>query len=502
MILRSNTACPVWRRALKGRPATAAAGFLFVRNGFIRLTCAVYILSLVLGLASARKASASPTTAPTTQASGVPTTRNALAVPVDEQTFDASQYLLGDPGGGRKQLADHGITIEPLLIVDYSKNFMRGINTRSDNFWEEFDLPVEIDTEKLFGWQGGTFAAVYQLRHGQNPSRQLTGDAQTYSFETGGFIYIPPRNDDRAELGQLWYQQKFLNDLFRLRLGKIDGSTDFDALDNGQGFLNDAFRTGPTLGLMPEFPDTATGVQLFFEPQRGFYAGAAAFDGSGAIGIHTGEIGPRYFFRRAGDLFYVGEIGQRYDLATDGRRLPGRVAFGGWHDTNSFELVNGNGRVVGTSGTYALFDQLLWRPLGQGPVAAAPVGADRIVRGMESTYPGDIALSASLGWADPLVNRIDGNALAGVTWTGIDSARPIDELGFGTTYVHFSRDARELYDYELAIELFYRVRFTPFVSLQPDLQYIIHPSGSGTYLLNQFDRHNALAATLRLEMSF
>jgi len=474
---------------------------VFRNTFFIGFAWAVCIVSLPIGIAGAQKAAASPTTAPTTQAAGA-TDRSTLAVPIDQQTFDASQHLLGDPFGQRQGLADHGVTIEPLLIVDYSKNFMGGINTRSDNFWEEFDFPLEIDTEKLIGWHGGTFAAVYQLRHGQNPSRELTGDVQNYSFETGGFVYIPPRNDDRAELGQLWYQQKFLNDQFRLRGGKLDGSADFDALDNCQSFLNDSFRTIPTLGLLPEFPDTATAIQLFFEPPGGFYAGGAAFDGSGARGIHTGEYGPRYFFRHPDDLFYICEIGQRYDLAVDGRMLPGRIAFGGWHDTNSFELVNGDGRVVGTSGSYMLFDQLLWRRVRQGPLSASPVGLNRNERGAEETYPGDIALSVSLGWADPLANRVDGNALAGITWTGMDPARPIDQLGFGATYAHFGHDAITLYNYELAIELFYRVRFTPSISLEPDLQYIIHPSGSGTYVLNQFDRHNALAATLRLEISF
>jgi carbohydrate-selective porin OprB len=140
--------------------------------------------------------------------------------------------------------------------------------------------------------------------------------------------------------------------------------------------------------------------------------------------------------------------------------------------------------------------------VGQGPIAAGPVAADRNQRGAAETYPGDIALSASLGWADPLANRIDANVLAGITWTGMDPARPIDQLGLGATYAHFCHDAVTLYNYELAIELFYRIRFTQFISLSPDVQYIIHPNGSGTYTLDQSDRHNALAATVRLEISF
>jgi carbohydrate-selective porin OprB len=53
--------------------------------------------------------------------------------------------------------------------------------------------------------------------------------------------------------------------------------------------------------------------------------------------------------------------------------------------------------------------------------------------------------------------------------------RDTDVLGPGTTAVHFSSASNTRNDYELAIELFYRLRFTPFVSLKSDLQYIVHP---------------------------
>ena len=217
-------------------------------------------------------------------------------------------------------------------------------------------------------------------------------------------------------------------------------------------------------------------------------------------GIHTGEYGPKNFFDRPSDLFYIGETGLRYKLPIGERKWPGRIAIAAWYDTNNFARLDGIGNTIGTFAAYALFDQLLWRPYKQRPIPAGPPGANANEKAEEETYPGGIALSASLGWADPLVNRIDGNALTSLTWTGAIPGRSIDEIGLGATYAHFSNGAGTRDDYELAIETFYRIRFTQYVSLKPDLQYIIHPSGSGE--IGESARDNALVGSLRLEVSF
>jgi porin len=432
-----------------------------------------------------------PTTAPTT-APSPPSTRTALAIPPEQQGFDPSQYLLGDPDGTRKQLFDRGIAFEPYLVLDISKVAFGGLNTRDASFRQRFNFPIELDMEKLAGIHGGNFTAIYQFQGGGNASHTQVGDAQNFSFATDA--------DNRSQLGQLWYQQKFFNDTFRLRLGKLEGNADFDVLDNVQEFVNNSFQTSPTLGLLPSFPDTGMGIQLFYEPKSNFYAGAGLFDGSIAHGVRLGEYGLADFLDRADNLFLIGEIGQRYKLDVGTRHFPGKIALGGWCSTDPFTPLSGTGRVSGTGGAYALFDQLLWKPFRQQPVPAGPPGATPDFRPEEETYPGGIAMSSSISWADPLVNRIDGNALLGLSWVGSIPARPIDELGLGATWAHFSPGAAKREDFELSLETFYRVRFTQSLSLKPDLQYIFHPSGSGTF--DEPTRHDTLVFDLRLELSF
>jgi porin len=463
-----------------------------------QIRCGNQLLALVAGLGSllARAhvahaeapASPSPTTAP----SAPPTTKNALAVPVEEQGFDPAQYAFDDLFGVRHRLFNHGIAFEPNLIVDYSKVLMGGLNTRDGSVRERFNFPLELDTEKLFGLHGGQFAVVYQLQNGGNASHALVGDAQNFSFATDA--------DDRSQIGQLWYQQKFLEDTIRIRAGKLEANADFDVLDNVQEFMNNSFQTSPTLGLMPSFPDTGTGVVAFYEPTNGFYAGAGVFDGSGARGVKTGEYGPKHFFDRPNDIFLISEIGLRYKFPIGTRKWPGKSAIAGWYDGNRFDRLDGTGRTSGTGGWYLLFDQLLWRPYRRRPVPAGPPGATPDLRPTEEEYPGGLAMSASVGWADPVVNRIDGSAVLGFNYTGLFPSRPIDVLGAGAACAHFSHAAGARDPYELAIETLYRVRVTQWVSFKPDLQYIIHPNGSGAF--DQPVRHDALVVSLRMEMSF
>jgi len=455
----------------------------------ILLLIAVLLCLASVPGASGQAAYQSPTTAPSTPP---PTTKAALAVPEDEQPFDAAQYAFGDLFGARRRLSSHGVAFEPNLILDYSKVLMGGLNTRDASVRERFNFPIELDTEKLFGLHGGQFAVVYQLQSGGNASHALVGDAQNFSFATDA--------DDRSQIGQLWYQQKFFGDVLRLRAGKLEANADFDVLDNVQEFMNNSFQTSPTLALMPSFPDTGTGVQLFYEPTNGFYAGAGVFDGSGARGVKTGLYGPKHFFDRPNDTFLISEIGLRYKLPIGIRKWPGKIAVAGWYDGNHFDRLDNSGRTSGTGGWYVLFDQLLWRPYRQRPVPAGPPGATPDLRPTEEEYPGGLAMSASAGWADPAANRIDGSAVLGFNYTGLFPSRPIDVLGVGTAYAHFSHLAGARDPYELAIETLYRIRITQWVSLKPDLQYIIHPSGSGAF--DEPVRRDALVVTLRMEMTF
>jgi len=90
----------------------------------------------------------------------------------------------------------------------------------------------------------------------------------------------------------------------------------------------------------------------------------------------------------------------------------------------------------------------------------------------------------------------------GAAWTGALPGRDGDAFGVMASYVHFGDEARFAgtfdEDDELAVEAFYKFQLTRWLTLKPDLQYIINPSGRGP----AGDIDNALVGTVRLEVAF
>ena len=83
-------------------------------------------------------------------------------------------------------------------------------------------------------------------------------------------------------------------------------------------------------------------------------------------------------------------------------------------------------------------------------------------------------------------------ANGGLVYQGLFSSRPNDTAAFGVAYGAFSsqlarsqRDARSagsgagIQKYEVALELTYIIQARRWLQVQPDLQYIINPGGTG-----------------------
>lgn len=85
---------------------------------------------------------------------------------------------------------------------------------------------------------------------------------------------------------------------------------------------------------------------------------------------------------------------------------------------------------------------------------------------------------------------------------GLIPGRHRDRLGFGVAAAHLGSDFRQSLsnagtsaeDWEIALELKYFVSLTPWLSIRPDLQYVIHPGGDRSL-------QNALSIGVRLTVS-
>jgi porin len=173
---------------------------------------------------------------------------------------------------------------------------------------------------------------------------------------------------------------------------------------------------------------------------------------------------PEELRRRAGRL----RTGRFAELAPYQHKL----ALGVWHYTATFEDLSTPELHRGSTGAYALLDRSLTR---------------------------SIAAFAQLGVGDARVNRFASYAGAGLHI----AAGSRDEFALG---IASARNGSHYLDQQLALgspalrteniyELTYQHQLSDSLSLQPDVQYIVHPNTDPSL-------KNALSVLLRVELTF
>ncbi len=110
-----------------------------------------------------------------------------------------------------------------------------------------------------------------------------------------------------------------------------------------------------------------------------------------------------------------------------------------------------------------------------------------------------MAVFGRYGIADGKVNQFDSYIGAGLVYTGLIPGRDEDQLGLAVAVANNGREYKNggtaVDDREIAWELSYRARITPWLAVQPDIQYIVDP-GTDPAL------DDAMVFSLRLEVEF
>ncbi|CAG0959750.1 Porin B [Phycisphaerales bacterium] len=354
----------------------------------------------------------------------------------------------GDWAGARTKLEEHGLTIGASYTVHWSSVWSGGLrNVASSRHL--FDLNAALDTETAFGLKGGTFYADFYAASMRGGSRDVN-DWQWFSMlETG-------RNG--GQLAEVWYQHEFAEGTFRVKVGKIDAYYEFALPEQADDFLHSSAYTPPTIMGLPTYPDPAMGVLGFAYPSERWYVGAGVFDGALLDGIPTGNRAPDTAFEDdlSASWFFIGEAGVRWSEAAG--MGGGRFAVGAHHSTAQVAAYDGSVN-DGSFGVYALAEQQFWSP------ARAGEDSDRGLYGF-----------GQVSWCDS--GDVTCHAAAGVVWRGPCPSRDSDSTGMYVSWIDLTDEEGTPYpDNETAIELYYKIVLTPSMSITPDLQVIINPSG-------------------------
>jgi porin len=387
--------------------------------------------------------------------------------PIDLRPFQIvlpSGHLLGDWWGVRTKLEDAGIKPSLTLVTDFAWNPSGGANQGST---VAFNLGLDLlfDLDKMAGIKGGSFLMQFSERSGESLSSKYIGNVFTSQQVFGGSTY---------RVVDLAYQQRLFDDRLEFRIGRIGASDDFLVSPYNYLFMENAFD-GTPVGIffnspgMNGYPNATWGAMVKVRPTPRCYVMGGVYNGDSTI-RDNGRHGVD--FSLDGPVFAIGEAGYQVNGLPGDSQLLGNYKAGAWYDENRLpDFTTGEGK-RGNWGFYALFDQVI-----------IPIGARESHRGI------GVFGSAVFG-SNPNVQQMPFFFTAGAAARGLFDVRPQDAIGLGVAYGHFSNDLKDSQEaaglhgqeYEMAIELNYRFNFKDrSVFVQPVLQYIIHPGGTGQH---------------------
>ncbi len=391
----------------------------------------------------------------------------------------------GDPGGVRRRLSEVGVTYGFIYTGEVIGNTTGGIR-RGAIYEGLLEAYVEVDLEKLAGWQGLSFFSNSFQIHGQGgPGNTLVGNIVTISD-----IEALPS----TRLSEIWLEQKLLGGGATIRAGQLVSDTEFLVSQYFTLFISKDWPTITSEDLPsggPAYPLSTPGVRLRIDPNKDVSFLVAIFEGDPAgPGPGDPQLRDRYGlnFRLRDPPLMLAEAQYRYNQERFSTGLAGGVRLGAWHhfgrfDDQRFDVLGLSladpasagvpKRLPGESGIYGVIDQQLYRPPGGD--ANSGVG-----------------VFSRIAAAQPDRSPIDFYVDGGIVFTGLVPGRPKDAFGGAFIYSHVSSRASALDcdhilfsgvpqpvgDYELSLEFTYAAEIVPGWTVQPDLQFVIHPGAN------------------------
>ncbi|WP_446327859.1 carbohydrate porin [Burkholderia sp. SR8] len=394
--------------------------------------------------------------------------------------------LLGDIGGVRPWLGKYGVTFGLTETSELLGNLRGGLD-RGVAYHGLTTMTLGVDTDKAFGWKGGSFNVSALQIHGRQFSPNYLGTLNTASGIEA---------EDTTRLWELWYQQALFDERVDVKIGQQAVDQEFLTSAYSATFINTMFGWPalPSYDLPsggPAYPLSALGVRVRAKLTPSLTALAGVFDGD-PVGNNPNNRSGTNFNLHDGALF-IGEL--QYAINQEGSSggtktpggLPGTYKVGVWYHSGSFadqrddtigrSLASPDSSGVGRPhrgdySVYAVADQMVWRA---GPDSPRSLGVFARVMGA----PGDR-------------NLVSAAANVGVVLKAPFAGRDNDSAGLALTYIKVGRHARALDEdalafngapygvrgSETALEATYNYQVAPWWQIQADAQYTFN-AGAG-----------------------
>lgn len=365
-------------------------------------------------------------------------------------------------------LAGDALTLKVDYVADVA-GVVRGGTAHKARVLDNLKVSADVDLEKALGWSGATFHISALNNSGAMPN----DDAGTLQGVNNIEV-----SKQRARLFEAFVEQSFGDGQGSALVGLYDVNSEFYANESAGLLIAPAFGIGSELAATGPngpsiFPSTALSARLRWTTKSGGYVQGAMINAHAGV---PGDPGGADFSFDHGVLA-IGEAGWTG---------AGKLAVGGW----AYSKRQDDWRDVTAAG-----DPVPRRAYG------AYVLAERRIKGGEDE-PGRITAFARAGVSDGVTSPFRGGWQAGILIEQPVASRPASQASFGINQAFLSRRERangwdaglDTGRTETALEATYADTFGP-ITLQPDLQYVIRPSGNR-------DARNAVVATLRVKVGF
>lgn len=392
----------------------------------------------------------------------------------DEPATKAPATLTGEWGGLRKDLRDDGLDITGGYTSEAATNLSGG--TRKDvTETAQLTLGVKADLDKLVGLKGGTFQMTLTHRRGHNLTQTAGLDTLLQVQEVYG-------RGQTVRLTEFWYQQDLGGGL-DVKLGRLPTGGDFSSFPCNH--MNGSFCGAPIGNIGGDFwynwPVSQWAARVRYQHDD-WYVMAGAY-----------EVNPRnldndfvlgHFHGATGVLAPV-EFGLHTRMGSGA--LPGLYQVGGWYSSdNADDVLLGTDRrpavlasspALRRSGRYGGY-VILQQQLTGTAVDDAATGP-QTTRGLTGFL--------TVTQADRSTARIDNQITGGLRYLGLMASRPQDSMQLSAARTHVNGRASRLEvlqtpgsdraGSEIAIEADYGAQLLPWLNVQPNVQYILHPGG-------------------------
>jgi porin len=406
--------------------------------------------------------------------------------PADQEPYsDSCPDPLTRRWAPRDELKNAGVTACFNYLGEVLGNASGGVR-RGTTYEGRLEMLVNLDLEKLVQWSGATIHAnAYQI-HGRGISANDLGNNLLFASNIEA--------ERSTRLFDLWLEQQLWSSLVAVRIGQLAADDEFITSYYAGVFVNSTFGwPGLTAADLPSggpaYPLATPGVRVKVNATDQLSVMAAVFNGDPA-GRGTGTPQSRdasgTAFRVNDDVFAIAEAAYTLDQGKAAPGLPSIYKLGGWYHSGRFadQRFDGAGQSLanpassgvpaqrrGDYGLYAIVDQMLWH--------------------VPDTKDQGLGVFLRVAGSPSDRNQVDFYVDGGLNYKGLVPGRGGDVLALGAAFARVSDAASSLdrdvnifngthhpvRDHEMAIELTYHAQVTPWWTVQPDLQLILHPAG-------------------------